>query len=119
MKIKEFMKEIEEKGTVEESSEIVELKIAKASEFFGVDARYPERDILHLRCKNGATLNSSASGISTDGKLIEVVDQVLFFRSIKNELSKLGKFIKRYGEPKLGLRVQTQVSENGFLEIVV
>jgi hypothetical protein len=115
-------KEIEymEKEGVREKSKIVKLEIKPASELFGDQAKQPDRPILRISCENGANLNTSARGLEINSEELCITNKAIFLRSIKNELSKLGKFLKKYGEaPKTGMTVDTVMDEDGYMRIEV
>jgi hypothetical protein len=120
MSIDEDIKRIEEEG-VKEKSKITGLEIATAEEFFGDAARYPDRPLLRITCENQATLNTSARGLELDSNgELSIVNKVQFQRGIKNALSKLGMFLKKYGEaPKVGMTVSTVMNDDGYMRIEV
>jgi len=108
-----------------ELSHIVLLEIAQAEKWFGDTARNPEKPTLKIETENGATLYTSAGAMSLIGgrrgeeSELAVTDPLSFEQNIRNPLSNLGKFIRKYGPPSTGLEVQTGIDENGFKKIIL
>ena len=114
----DFMKNSKEKGNVT-NTKLDTFVIDSSKNLFGEFARYPDNQILQMKFDNGATLNTSAKGLLVKGKELLVQDEGAFFRSVNNERSNLGKFIRKYGIPKIGIQVQTSLDERGFFKIVL
>ena len=115
--IDEFMKNIKDKKPT--STKLLSFKIDTSKNLFGEHARYPENVILQLQFENGAVINTSAKGLQLKDKKLVVADENSFYRSITNEKSNLGKFIRKYGTPKLGLEVESEIDNRGFFRIVL
>jgi len=108
-----------------EPSRIFHIEIGQSEKWFGDNSRYPEKPTLKIETENGATLYSSAGAMSLcEGPgggydKIVVTDPMSFEQNIRNPFSHLGKFIKKYGPPSVGLEVQTGIDENGFKKIIL
>jgi hypothetical protein len=108
-------------GEVAENSKIVAVEIKKAAELFGDKAKQPDRDIVKLRTENGADLVfSKPKGLEyIDGKWV-VKNRVQAVRSVRNKLSKFGRFMEKYGcYPVVGTTVETSIDDSGFVKITV
>ena len=119
-------KYLEKRGSepLVEPSRIFLLEIAQSEKWFGDNSRYPEKPTLKIETENGATLYTSAGAMSIfcarDGELrLAITDPMSFEQNIRNPFSHLGKFIKKYGPPRVGLEVQTGIDENGFKKIIL
>jgi len=108
-----------------EPSHISHIEISPAEKWFGDSSRHPEKPTLKIETLNGATLYTSAGAMSLVGGRrgeepeLTVTDPLSFEQNIRNPLSNLGKFIRKYGPPSTGLEVQTGIDENGFKKIIL
>ena len=115
--IDEFMKNIKDNKPT--TTKLESFNIDTSKNLFGEYARYPESVILQLQFENGAIINTSAKGLQLKDKKLVIADENSFYRSITNEKSNLGKFIRKYGTPKLGLEVESEIDGKGFFKILL
>ena len=115
--IDEFMKNIKDKKPT--STKPLSFVIDSSKNLFGEFARYPDSIILQIQFENGAVINTSAKGLELKDKKLMVKDENSFYRSITNEKSNLGKFIRKYGIPKNGMEVQSEIDGRGFFKILL
>ena len=113
----DFMKGIKDNKPV--TTKLESFNIDTSKNLFGEFARYPESVILQLQFENGAVINTSAKGLQLKDKKLVVADENAFYRSVTNERSNLGKFIRKYGIPKLDQEVESEIDNRGFFRIVL
>ena len=96
------------------------IKKTTNAEIYGESAINPENEIFAIETEGGAMLTTSTGGLDlNDGKFI-VVDKVKLLRARENSSFGLRRFAEKYTVlPSIGMEVETEVSRNGFLKIVV
>lgn len=101
------------------ASKITRIELKTGKEVFGAKASSPDRPIAVVWTENGARLVLTIPmGARYQGERWQVFDPEAFKRSIENERSKFGAFLRRYGKfPQVGMVVKTAVNGRGYWTI--
>jgi hypothetical protein len=106
-------------GAPDGKSKVANIEIKAARAVFGERAFNPDRPVVVVWAENGARLPLMVPlGVKyMDGRWV-VFNQRAYSQSVSYEKSKFGAFVRKYGGmPVVGLLVETQVDDRGFLVI--
>jgi hypothetical protein len=106
---------------------IKSIDIKKAEEVFGEEAISPERIIAVLSVITDASDEPVRANLPVPKGLVydttkdewRITDKLAYVRSIRNPASKFSAFLRKYGVPHKGIRVQVRMNEQGFFEPVL
>jgi len=99
---------------------IEKMRERTAFDVYGETAKDPDRLILiliegethvNLNMAKGAYLNETTNEVM-------ITDMVSYRRAMNNDQSKWRRFVKRYGVPKIGTKVNLMLNDNLYYEVL-